>query len=73
MRRWIELAKQGDQAAWDNLVRHFRGMAYTVAYSKLRDSHLAEDAAQEAFAETLFRSGSPFFPSMDLNKIAGVR
>lgn len=57
MRQWIEDARQGDPAAWDNLVRHFRGMAYTVAYSKLRDSHLAEDAAQEAFAEAFAHLG----------------
>lgn len=46
-------AQSGDQvernAAFDHLVRDFEGMVYGVAYSRLSDSQLAEDAAQEAF------------------------
>ncbi|MCM3748830.1 sigma-70 family RNA polymerase sigma factor [Paenibacillus pasadenensis] len=51
MNQWIEGVKKGDQAASKQLVQHFSGMAQTVAYSKLGDAHLAEDAVQEAFAE----------------------
>lgn len=51
MHAWIEGAKRGDAAACENIVRQFTGMALAVAYEKLRDAHLAEDAVQEAFAE----------------------
>lgn len=51
MQQWIERAKQGNREAFDLIVRRFEAMAYAVAYERLRDSHLAEDAVQEAFAE----------------------
>ncbi|AJS58675.1 DNA-directed RNA polymerase subunit sigma [Paenibacillus sp. IHBB 10380] len=51
MLQWIEKAKTGDREACDHIVRQFTAMAHTVAYEKLHDSHLAEDAVQEAFAE----------------------
>ncbi|HEY2494989.1 MAG TPA: sigma factor [Paenibacillus sp.] len=51
MLQWIEMAKKGDQEAFDHIVRQFTAMAHTVAYEKLHDSHLAENAVQEAFAE----------------------
>lgn len=48
---WIEGAKQGNADACTYMVKHFRGMAYTVAYERLKDPYLAEDAVQEAFTE----------------------
>ena len=52
-RDWVRRAQSGDQAAreaaFERIVRDFRGMAYGLAYSRLSDSQLAEDAAQEAF------------------------
>lgn len=51
MREWVEAARNGDPQAWGRLVRHFSGMALSVAYGKLHDWGLAEDAVQEAFAE----------------------
>lgn len=48
---WIEAAQKGDQAAYEQIVSHFKGMAYAVAYEKLRDTYLAEDAVQEAFEQ----------------------
>jgi len=51
VRRWVEEAKQGDQAAWAQLVRHFSAMGYAVAIAKLNDPFRAEDAVQDAFAE----------------------
>jgi RNA polymerase sigma factor (sigma-70 family) len=42
---------QGEPSAWEDLVRQFSGMALAVAYERLEDWHLAEDAVQEAFAE----------------------
>ncbi|MCP3775257.1 sigma-70 family RNA polymerase sigma factor [Paenibacillus sp. MZ04-78.2] len=51
MLHWIEQAKQGDREAFDLIVRRFTAMAHAVAYERLRDSFLAEDAVQESFAE----------------------
>ncbi|TDL48511.1 sigma-70 family RNA polymerase sigma factor [Paenibacillus dendritiformis] len=51
MLQWIEAAKRGEQSACEYIVRQFTGMALTVAYERLCDVHLAEDAVQEAFAE----------------------
>lgn len=51
MQHWIKRAQNGDREALDHMVRQYRAMAYTVAYEKLRDFHLAEDAVQEAFTE----------------------
>ncbi|MNO57596.1 RNA polymerase sigma factor SigV [compost metagenome] len=51
MRQWVEGARKGDQIAWEQLVQHFNGMAFSVAYAKLDDWCLAEDVVQEAFAE----------------------
>jgi RNA polymerase sigma-70 factor, ECF subfamily len=46
----VEAACQGELAAFGQLYeRHFR-MAAGIARSRLSDRHLAEDAAQEAFA-----------------------
>ncbi|MDE2775737.1 MAG: sigma-70 family RNA polymerase sigma factor [Chloroflexota bacterium] len=50
---WVRKAQSKDAAerndAFDHLVRDFEGMVYSVAFSRLSDSQLAEDAAQEAF------------------------
>ncbi|MDO3409929.1 sigma-70 family RNA polymerase sigma factor [Saccharibacillus sp. CPCC 101409] len=47
----VGLARLGRAEAWNEIVRRYGGMAVAVAYGRLRDMHLAEDAAQEAFAE----------------------
>lgn len=49
--QWIEEARGGSREAQESLVRHFTGMALAVAYDKLQDPYLAEDAVQEAFTE----------------------
>lgn len=50
---WVRLAQSSDGSerddAFEHLVRDFNGMVYGVAYSRLSDAQLAEDAAQEAF------------------------
>lgn len=51
MLQFIEDAKQGDRQAFEYIVRHFTGMANALAYEKLQDAQLAEDAVQEAFTE----------------------
>jgi RNA polymerase sigma factor (sigma-70 family) len=51
MRQHIEDARQGDRQAFEHIVRHYTSMASAVAYDKLNDFQLAEDAVQEAFTE----------------------
>lgn len=51
MLQYIEDAKQGDRQAFESIVRHYTAMANAVAYEKLHDFQLAEDAVQEAFTE----------------------
>ncbi len=50
---WALQAQSSDRDerndAFDHLVRDFQGMVYSIAYSRLSDKQLAEDAAQEAF------------------------
>jgi RNA polymerase sigma factor (sigma-70 family) len=55
--QWIEAARQGDRTAFEPIVRQFKAMAYAVAYEKLHDPHLAEDAVQEAFTEAFLHVG----------------
>ena len=43
--------------AFDHLARDFQGMAYSIAYSRLSDRQLAEDATQEAFLTAYKRIG----------------
>ncbi|GIO88609.1 hypothetical protein J25TS5_55410 [Paenibacillus faecis] len=47
----IEKARQGNKEAFAPIVRHYTAMAKAVAYGKLKDRQLAEDAVQEAFTE----------------------
>ncbi|UQZ32485.1 RNA polymerase subunit sigma [Paenibacillus sp. PK3_47] len=49
--RIIEVAGQGNSEAFGEIMRHYRGMAFAVAYDKLNNIQLAEDAVQEAFIE----------------------
>jgi RNA polymerase sigma factor (sigma-70 family) len=55
---WVASARSGDRAAFDEVVRKFRDMAVGYAYTVLRDFHLAEDAAQEAFVRAFLDLGS---------------
>ena len=52
-RDWVREAQSSDARrrndAFDHLVRDFQGMVYGVAYSRLSNAQLAEDAAQDAF------------------------
>lgn len=49
----VRLAQSGNTIeknnAFNQLMQDFQGMAYSVAYSRLSDSQLAEDVTQEAF------------------------
>jgi len=58
----IENAKHGDREAFECIVRHYTSMANAIAYEKLHDPQLAEDAVQEAFTEAF----------LHLNKLQAV-
>jgi len=47
----VEKAREGDDDAYEIIVRRFQDMAVGYGYSIVRDFQLAEDAAQEAFLE----------------------
>ncbi len=48
----VTRAQNGELDAYGTIVRRFQDMAVGYAYTMLGDSHLAEDAAQEAFVRS---------------------
>lgn len=58
----IVRARQGDQAAWDELVRSNQQAAFRLAYLILGDADDAEDVAQEALIRA-FRAFDRFDPA----------
>ena len=54
----VAAAQKGDAQCFGRLVERFQGMAYSSAYARLGDSHLAEDVAQEAFVDAYMSLGS---------------
>lgn len=51
----VGASRAGDIDSYGRLVARFQNMAYAYACALLRDAHLAEDAAQEAFIEAYER------------------
>ena len=51
-------ARGGDAAAYEEIVRRFQRMAIAYGAGVLRDFHLAQDVAQEAFVEAYFKLGA---------------
>ena len=51
----VRKAKEGDTAAFTVIIRRYQNLVYATAFRILKDTALAEDAAQEAFV-TAFRS-----------------
>ncbi|MEM7030277.1 MAG: sigma-70 family RNA polymerase sigma factor [Chloroflexota bacterium] len=47
--RWINQAKEGDQAALASLLESYRSAIYKVCYQLLQNQEDAEDATQETF------------------------
>ena len=47
----VRAAQEGDNFAFDRLVKRFQDAAFGLAYARLGDFELAQDAAQEAFIE----------------------
>ena len=63
----IERARQGDQAAYGELVRDHQEIAFRVAFLITRSAPDAEDVTQEAFIKAWralgrFRTDAPFRP-----------
>jgi RNA polymerase sigma factor (sigma-70 family) len=63
----VERAKQGDEAAYGDLMQAYQGIAFRTAYLIAGDAADAEDAAQEGFVKAWaalgrFREGAPFRP-----------
>jgi RNA polymerase sigma-70 factor (ECF subfamily) len=53
----IELASQGDGAAWESLVRQHQEAVFRLAYLLLGDSDDAEDVAQDTFVRAYHAIG----------------
>ena len=51
----VRKAREGDTAAFGEIVRRYQNLVYATAFQILKDTALAEDVAQEAFV-TAFRS-----------------
>ena len=51
----IQLARQGDGAAWERLVRAHQEPAFRLAYLLIADADQAEDVTQEAFIRAFQR------------------
>src|SRR6266496_2575903 len=63
----VERARNGDETAYEELVRAHQGIAFRIAYLVAGNSAEAEDAAQEGFVKAYralgrFRRGAPFRP-----------
>jgi RNA polymerase sigma-70 factor (ECF subfamily) len=63
----VALAKRGDAAAYEELVRMHQGIAFRVAYVATGDRGDAEEATQDGFVKAFralgrFRDGAPFRP-----------
>jgi RNA polymerase sigma factor (sigma-70 family) len=63
----VDLARDGDVAAYEELVTRHQGISHHVAWLVARQAGEAEDAVQEAFVKAYyalprFRPGAPFRP-----------
>ena len=63
----VDLARDGDVPAYEELVTRYQGIAHRVAWLVARQAGEAEDAVQEAFVKAYyalprFRSDAPFRP-----------
>jgi RNA polymerase sigma-70 factor, ECF subfamily len=64
---WIEAARRGDAAAFEELVRQYQEIAFRTAYLVVGDADEARDAAQEGFLRAhaalgRFHAGAAFRP-----------
>ena len=54
----VRRAKNGDVNSYEQIVRRFQAFAFSQAFSMLGDSHLAEEAVQDAFLEAYLKLDS---------------
>lgn len=54
----VRQTKNGDVGSYEQIVNKFHAFAFSQAFSILGDSHLAEDAVQDAFLEAYLKFGS---------------
>jgi RNA polymerase sigma-70 factor (ECF subfamily) len=54
----VAAAQAGDLACLDELVRRYQDPVYALAWSRLRDHHLAEDVAQATLVQAMVSLGS---------------
>ena len=47
----IELAKQGDQVAFRQIMVRYQDFVYSICLTMLKDRHLAQEAAQDSFVK----------------------
>ena len=64
-KQWLDKARQGDTAAFEELVRTHEEFVYSIAYKMLGNAEDAEDATQECFIKAFtsldsFRGESKF-------------
>jgi RNA polymerase sigma-70 factor (ECF subfamily) len=52
---WLEQARQGDKAAFGQLIKAYQTPVYNLAYRMLNNAGEAEEAAQEAFVRAYTR------------------
>ena len=65
----LERCRQGDDLAWEALVRRYQGRVYSVAYHYMRNADEARDMAQEIFIRiyerlNTFQGGAGFLSWM---------
>jgi RNA polymerase sigma-70 factor (ECF subfamily) len=63
----VELARRGDLAAWETIVRAYQGIAFRTAYLLSGSAADAEEAVQDGFVKAYralcrFRRGAPLKP-----------
>ena len=62
----VDRCRQGDDLAWERLVRTFQGRVYALAYHYVRDADAARDLAQDIFVRVYQKidtfSGQAFLP-----------
>ena len=54
----LRRCRQGDELAWEALVRRFQGRVYGIALHYLRDAEEARDLAQEIFVRVYRKLGT---------------
>ncbi len=63
----IDRCRQGDDQAWEAIVRRYQGRVFAVAFHYLRDREEARDTAQDIFVKVYqqiggLREGDAFLP-----------